>query len=100
MVDIFQFDHETAESIAKANSEQGIFAQPTFRMVIDLKGFQHKGQRNNVDPFAEVVIEFALNCGLFSSPRLRGKLFLTQLMLFLSFGDLMPKQEQKLTCSR
>ena len=59
MVDIFQFNHETAESIAKANSEQGIFAQPTFRMVIDLKGFQHKGQRNNVDPYGEIVIEFA-----------------------------------------
>ena len=49
---------DSVKSIAKANSEQGILARPTFRIAIDLKGFQHKGQRNNVDPFAEIVIEF------------------------------------------
>jgi hypothetical protein len=56
MVDIFQFDHESVKSIAKANSEQGISARPTFRMVIDLKGFQHKGQRKNVDPSGEMAL--------------------------------------------
>jgi hypothetical protein len=58
MIDLFQFDSETAESIAKSNAEQGIFAQPRFRMMIELKGLKHKGQKSDIAPYGEIELTF------------------------------------------